>query len=137
VEADEPGPSERPGPLKEFKPSVSLPVAISHGLHRAVILDEAIEIFVPEFSNGEDLEMGRSTIRTQPLDLEFQPGYESFFDIKFSPSGQHFVVIQESEEKQRKGRHFYGVRLKIQAFCDINHGTGHGPKYALHDSITC
>jgi hypothetical protein len=175
---DQEGQSSNSEGKGKFKgPSVSLPVAISHDLRRAVILDVAIKINIPDSSNDVAYMTDKSTFKSQILDFRIQndnkesqdekkkswlpdvgallrgkerrnevrnelrnePGndLDDFYDIKFSPSGEHLVVIRESNHKQRKGDRLYGVQFSMQTFRDVKYQTTRGPKYKPLASLLC
>jgi hypothetical protein len=127
--------------------SVSLPVAISHDLRRATILDVAIEIISLESSNAGSMETDNHILRSQILnfyDSQFPntgenqdaSEYEAFYQIKFSLSGEFFVKIHESIRKQRKGNQVYSVQARMQVFGDANYWVGGGLNYVELASIT-
>jgi hypothetical protein len=136
------------GPIE---PSVSLPVAISHDLRRATILDVAIEIISLQSTNAESMETDNHILRSQILDFnnsrfpnteqdatEDATEYEAFYQIKFSLSGEYFVKIHESTRKQLKfgGNHLYSVQARMQVFGDANYWVSGGLNYVALASMT-
>jgi hypothetical protein len=144
--------------------SVSLPVAISQDLRRAVILDIAI-VLTADDSSGEPtkrpdgldfrsqiVDLSPKRISGDPTLLNKDPlgfrrgsrttskesmGYEDSYDIKFSASGEYFVIIRESCERHSKGLSTVAVRWLMQVFQDSSFATNTGPSYIQQSSMVC
>ena len=129
--------------LEECIPSVSVPVAISDDLCRAVILDTVIEIEAPHTLDADSGKTNEAELHSQvlnlagrkpmtpfrsDLNLENLP-FEVFCHLKFSPSGEYLVAIRESVGKAWKGPDYYGAIWFMQVFHDQNHAAGGGPHY--------
>jgi hypothetical protein len=129
--------------------TVSLPVEISEDLRRIIVLDTAISIRL-ENAEDEDTDDTASAekFRHQILNLEdltlttqirtgFDPKHpwpvDDYYQIKFSPSAQFFVLIRESTLMAEKGKDTYRPVWLMQVFRDLAFASSpeRGPEYII------
>jgi len=134
----------RPGDSQPGVPTVSLPVAISHDVRRAVILDTVLQVFVDDATSGSDA--AKADVKYDVLSLSqtsytlvYKPfrddinitktEFDDVFTLKFSPNGRYLAVIRESRKAATKGGNSYGELWLMQIFRDMNFESSKGPKY--------
>ena len=125
--------------------TVSVPVAISHSVHRAVILDVVLEVAFLQTSHGTT-SANTPTIRSQTLDTSDETYISTYFafrddlaitnvtfdtlaTIKFSPSDKYLVTIRESLMAANKGVNTFGQIWLMQIYRDENFEFNSGPRY--------
>ena len=125
--------------------TVSVPVAISHSVHRAVILDVVLDVAFPQTGPGKT-SANTPTIRSQTLDTSdktYMSTYFAFRDdlaitrirfdtlaaMKFSPSDKYLVTIRESLMTANKGVNTFGQIWLMQIYRDENFESSSGPRY--------
>jgi hypothetical protein len=123
--------------------SVSLPVAISNDVRRAVILDSVVHICLQQAEPTSTSVTSGALLCYQILDVttkgNFTPfradikvddeEYDDSFYLKFSISAKYLVLIRESARKAAKNDFSYGQLWWMQVFVDKNFETSSHPDY--------
>lgn len=135
--------SGKPRPTQPERHSVSLPVAISNDVRRAVILDSVVHICLRQAEPTSASVTSGVLLRSQMLDVttmdNFMPfradvkvddeEYDGLFHLKFSLSAKYLVLIRESARKAVKNDFSYGLLWWMQVFVDKNFETSSHPDY--------
>lgn len=117
--------------IAEKGPTISLPVAISDDVCRAVILDTVVDISLRK-SHQLMASILEPDVRFQIIDFTTMAKYvpfradigphglafEPLYHLKFSPCGKHLVAVKESTEKAMKDNVAYGILWLMQVFTD-------------------
>ncbi len=122
---------------------ISLPVAISSDLRRALIFDTVVQLSSPP-PYQKAVSKNTPIILRQILDVSSKSNYKPFrndvgfdpssyeipFEAKFSSSGKYLVLVRESVKKASKSEtQSYGERWWMQVLGDKNFESSTGPEY--------